>query len=170
MFVRIAALLLLLAPPLGLQLLAPLAAAALVLLLAGLWRWRQRGPASAEAAGDVPPFELATALGFGLYLALVTVIVDLARARLGTTGLVGSGLVAGLADLDAVTISLAHAFTSGKAAAGAAVLSIGAALLSNMVVKAVMAHSAGGAAFGRATAIGYAAAALVALATAGAMG
>ena len=166
MFVRIAALLLLLAPALGLRLLAPLLAAALVLLLSGLWQWRQRSRASAESAGDVPPFELATALGFGLYLALVTVMVELARARLGTTGLVASALVAGLADLDAVTISLAHAHAAGNAPAGAATLAIGAALLSNMVAKVAMARGAGNASFARATAAGYAAAALVAAGTA----
>ena len=170
MFARVAILLLALAPALGVRMLAPLLAAALVLLLAGLRCWRRRGSAGGEAAGDIPPFELSTALGFGIYLALVTVIVELARERLGTTGLVGSAFVAGLADLDAVTISLAHAHAAGAAPAGAAVLAIGAALLSNMATKAVMARSAGGPAFGRAIAAGYAAAAFVGVGMAWAIG
>ena len=78
--------------------------------------------------------------------------------------------MAGLADLDAVTISLAHAHTAGNTPAGAATLAIGAALLSNMVAKVAMARGAGNASFARATAAGYAAAALVAAATAWVMG
>lgn len=169
MFLRIATLLMLLAPALGLRLLVPLLVAALVMLALGLWRWRRRGDASPQASSEVPPFELATALGFGLYLALVTVIVELARARLGTSGLVGSALAAGLADLDAVTISLAHAHTTGKAADAPAMLSIGAAILSNMLTKTVLAASAGGSAFARKTALAYAAAGSAALAAAWAM-
>ncbi|WP_284617198.1 MgtC/SapB family protein [Aquabacterium humicola] len=156
MFVRVALLLLSVAPALAAQLIGPLLAAAALLLVAGLRRWRRRGDAPEDHGSDLPPFELGTALGFGAYLALVTVLVALARDHLGSAGLVGSALVAGLADVDAITISLARLQAAGGTPASTALLAIGAALLSNLVAKAAMARAAGGPAFGRAIAAGYA--------------
>jgi uncharacterized membrane protein (DUF4010 family) len=158
MFLRVATVVLSLAPALGLLLLWPLLAAAAVLLLAGLWRWRRRGPAPADPATGMRPFELSTAIGFGCYLGLVTVLVDVAGERLGLAGVVGSALLAGLADVDAITISMARAHGAGHASTEGAVLALGAAVLSNLAAKAVMARAAGGAAFGRVILAGYGAA------------
>ena len=163
MAVRVALLLLVMAPALGLALLWPLLAAGGTLLLFGLWHWRRRGPTAADPGGDLPPFELSAALGFGIYLALVTVLVDLARERLGETGLVASALLAGLADVDALSISMAQAHDAGHVATPLAALAVGAAVVSNLVAKAVLARTAGGPAFGRAVALGYAGAVAAAL-------
>jgi uncharacterized membrane protein (DUF4010 family) len=166
MFVRVAIVLGSLAPALAAQLIPPLLAAALALLAAGLRRWRRRGDAPAADGSTLPPFELITALGFGAYLALVTLLVALARDHLGPAGLVGSALLAGLADVDAITISLARLHASGGTASSTALLAIGAALLSNLVAKAAMARAAGGPGFGRTIALGYAGAGAAATAVA----
>jgi uncharacterized membrane protein (DUF4010 family) len=163
MFLRIAVIVLSLAPALGLHLLWPLSTAALALLLAGLWRWRRRDAAPADGAPDLPPFELHSAIGFGIYLGLVTVLVELARERLGTAGVVASAVMAGLADVDALTISMARTYLAGQAPTDVATLAIGAAILSNLVAKAAMARAAGGPVFGRLIIVSYGCAIAIAL-------
>jgi uncharacterized membrane protein (DUF4010 family) len=159
MFCRIAVIVLALAPALGLRLLAPLLAAALVLLGAALLHWRRRDrsdDAAAATGAEARPFDLTVALGFGLYLAVTAVLLELAQRWFGDSALHALALLAGLADVDAVTISLARMQAAGAMPQAVASLAIGLAVLSNMVAKAVMAWTAGGQAFGRAVAVGYA--------------
>jgi uncharacterized membrane protein (DUF4010 family) len=158
MFCRIAVIVLALAPALGLRLLPALLAAAAALLAAALLHWRRRDPADAPAAtgAEARPFDLTVALGFGLYLAVTAVLLELAQRWFGQSALHALALLAGLADVDAVTISLARMQAAGAMPEAVASVAIGLAVLSNMVAKAVMAWTAGGRAFGRAVAGGYA--------------
>ncbi len=161
MFGRIAVVLLTLAPALGLRLLVPLAACGAVLLFIGLRQWRRRAPdAPATDGAQMRPFDLTTALGFGAFLGAMAVLAEASKAWFGVGGLYALALLSGLADVDAITVSIAGmARTQGIALAGAAV-AIGAAVLSNLVAKAAIARITGGPAFGRHIARAYAAAAL----------
>lgn len=54
------------------------------------------------------PFEIGTALTFGLIYAVILLAANAARLYLGNTGIYLSSIVSGLADVDAITLSLAE--------------------------------------------------------------
>jgi uncharacterized membrane protein (DUF4010 family) len=164
MFLRIAVVLVTLAPALGRLLLAPLLVAGVLLFIASLLHWRRRVRAAVPAqASSVPPFDLATAVGFGAFLGLMAVLTEASKQWLGDSGLYGLGLVSGLVDVDAITISVASMGEQGNVTLPVAATAIGLAVLSNMVVKAMLAWATGGAALGRHVAAAY----LVAMVAAG---
>jgi uncharacterized membrane protein (DUF4010 family) len=129
----------------------------LVLLLLGLQQWR-RTEQSSEAAGPTTtasPFDLGTALGFGLFLALMAVLVPTVKDWLGHSGIYALSALSGLADVDAIVISLARQQGAGGLTATTTALALGLAALSNSVVKASIAWSTGGAAMGRQVTLGF---------------
>ena len=106
-----------------------------------------------------------------LFLTLAGHAIDAAGSTFAGTGRdIGTqqpvGFGAGLADVDALSISLAQAHAAGHVATPVAALAVGAAIASNLVAKAVLARTAGGAAFGRAIAVAYAGAVVAGLAVA----
>jgi uncharacterized membrane protein (DUF4010 family) len=124
-------------------LLAPFVAMAVVAaLLAGWFYWRGSGAARAggETPAEVPlknPFSLWEASKFGLLFAAVLLIVQLTQRYLEGGGLYAVAALAGLTDVDAITLSLADFARLGgdaRTAAGAIVI----AALSNTVVKCAM--------------------------------
>ena len=94
------------------------------------------------------PFELRHALWFGLLYAAVLFVAKAAEAELGARGVYGSALLAGLADVDAITLSLAELHRSGKDA-GAAGPGITLAVFTNTLVKAALSAIVGGATLGK---------------------
>jgi uncharacterized membrane protein (DUF4010 family) len=160
MFGRLTLVLLALAPALGQRLLLPWAVAAAVLMAGALWHWRRRpaAPAAAPPSG-LPPFDLSTAFGFAAFLGLMAVLSAASREWLGTQGLYGLALISGLVDVDAITISVSRLTQEGAVTPGVAAVTVGLAVLANLVAKAAMAWVAGGAALGRRVALGYALAA-----------
>jgi len=111
------------------------------LVLFGLWR----NPASkddAEAAEN--PLELGAALQMALLFQAVLYAVYWARGWGGGAGLVTSGAVLGLTDVDALTLSMAR--TASDPSARVALL---AGVLSNGVLKLVVAVGMGGGRFRR---------------------
>lgn len=118
-------------------LLGPLLVACGFYLLGALW-WYLRPHETAAAEGDTPlsnPFELAPALRFALLLALILFLVEAARRLLGDMGVYLVALVSGLADVDAITLSLARN-AHGGLDNQIAVRGIFLAALSNSLVKA----------------------------------
>lgn len=92
------------------------------------------------------PFELGPAIKFGLVFALVLVISKAAEVYLGETGLYLSSFVAGLADVDAITLSIADlSQTSAGISHTTAVRAITLAAISNTLAKGVMVFSLGSA-------------------------
>lgn len=173
MALRIAVLVGVLAPSLLPLLLPPLLAAALALLLAAAVGWRRRPaalPGAAPAApdafaaggADLRPFDLGAALGFGALLGAMAVLAEAGRQWLGPAALYGLAVLGGLADVDAVTISMARLQAAGAAPASLAATAIALAAISNLVVKAGLAWTACHAAFARRLALGYLLAALAA--------
>lgn len=97
------------------------------------------------------PFELGTAIKFGLLYAVILVVAKAAQFYFQEAGLYAASAVAGLVDVDAITISMAElagaqAGITTSAAARAVVL----AVISNTIVKGGIALSVGSKALRRA--------------------
>ena len=125
---------------------------AIMTLAAYAFAWLlYRKTARAELADPVPfhnPFELRRAVQFGLLYGLVIFVAKGAQTYFGTRGVLASSVLAGLTDVDAITLSLA-ALHRGGLEASVASAGILAAAATNTVVKAVLAVAIGGKALGR---------------------
>ncbi|GIX30993.1 MAG: membrane protein [Porticoccaceae bacterium] len=146
MFLRIAAVVALLRAELLGALAPSLALGALGLGLPAFYFWYRRAPTA--AAPEVPPvqnpFQLIPALQFG---ALLTAVMLLSRALgewLGDLGLYLLAAVTGIADVDAIVLSLASTDTSARTA----VTAIALAAAVNTLMKGLYAYLAGGSALG----------------------
>jgi uncharacterized membrane protein (DUF4010 family) len=109
MFVRVFAALSVLQWPLAVLVLPFLAVPAVVgvgMVAFGLWR--SPGSTDADSAGE-NPLQLGSALQMALLFQCVLYLVYWAHRSGGDTGLVASGFVLGLTDVDALTVSMARA-------------------------------------------------------------
>jgi len=96
--------------------------------------------------GDVQfsnPFDLMSAIKFGLLYALVLLISRTAQMYLGDTGLYLSSILSGVADVDAITLTMAELSRSGLMGMDKAGLAIVLATMSNTLVKGGIALLAG---------------------------
>ncbi len=136
--------------------LVPLLAMGLVLLLGAGWKWavmrRQvTGRSQDEAGAGLTlrnPFALLPALKWGLILSAILVISEIAKAGLGDRGLLLAAAVAGLADVDAISIAVSRQSAAAELATEIATLAITIAVVSNTVLKSTLAFLTGGKAFG----------------------
>jgi uncharacterized membrane protein (DUF4010 family) len=118
-------------------------ALALILLL-------RRAPLAGDQSPQVTnPFRLSEALKFAAVYAIVLLVVEGASRYLGTWGVVVAAVLAGLTDVDAITLSLAGA-VGATLPPGAAAAAIAIAALSNTMAKAAYAVWLGSPAFRRA--------------------
>jgi uncharacterized membrane protein (DUF4010 family) len=103
-----------------------------------LWR-RSRSHETGVVATGANPFELSEAIKFGLLFGIVTIVAKAAQVYLGTAGLYLAGAVAGLTDVDAISLSMANLATTSPESVKVAERTIIIAVLSNTLVKAGMA-------------------------------
>ena len=89
-----------------------------------------------------------------MLFAVVLVGSNAATRTLGTGGTLAAAFVAGLADVDAITLSLAGA-NGGAAPASVAAIAVFVATASNTLFKAGMAIALGGLRFGRWVALAF---------------
>ena len=89
------------------------------------------------------PFELGSALKFGLFYAAVIFVAKAAQTFLGDRGLYVSSILAGTTDVDAITLSVARFHREGLSAMTSAT-AITLAAVTNTVVKAGIAAWLGG--------------------------
>ncbi len=111
----------------------------------------RKGASKGSSSEPIPfrnPFELKHALAFGLLYGLVLFIAKAAQVYVGTRGLYGSAILAGLTDVDAITLSVADLHRSGTETS-VATTSITLAAITNTLAKGGLATIAGGARFGR---------------------
>jgi len=157
MFCRMVAILAVLQPALAWTMAAPLLASAGALVVVAMRHWNRRTPqdATGSAADEMATFDIGTALGFGFFLGLVTVLVHVSQDRLGAAGVIGLASLSGLVDVDAVLVSLARMREAGGVAVDTAMLGIACAAAVNMVMKIGIASVSGGPRFGRGIAAGY---------------
>lgn len=129
-----------------------------VLLGLAFLQWQQFAgtPSSDAEIAPMAPFDLGTALGFGVFLAVVAVLVPAAKQWLGAGGIYVLSAASGLADVDAIVISLARIHSAGELATATAISAISLAILANMITKASIAWVTGGQQVGRTVCKGYA--------------
>ncbi|MFM8598228.1 MAG: MgtC/SapB family protein [Mycobacterium sp.] len=128
------------------------AAAALAVIAAAVCRTAARA-AAAEAADTVEipasrPFALRPALVLAAVLTLALLVARWGAEVLGARGAVLAALAAGLADAHAGSVAAASLAAKGDITIDTALLAISAALGSNLLVKCVLAFTAGSRRFG----------------------
>jgi uncharacterized membrane protein (DUF4010 family) len=156
MFLRVAGIVTALKPDL-LMLVAPALIAAMLVALAFalVWMfWHEPDRSRYRSANFRNPFDFLTVVGFALFLAGIIVLGRAVGETFGATGAVAGAVVVGLADVDAVTVSMLR-LTPDTLTGAQAALAILAAVASDTVSKIAI-----GAAIGR----GWFAADLAALA------
>jgi len=111
----------------------------------------------AEEASPVAanPFELVPAIKFGLFYAVILLVARLAQQYLGEGGILASSVVAGLADVDAITLTMAELSRSGEVDMVTAGRAVTLAALANTFVKAAIVTLGGAAALKRAVLPGF---------------
>lgn len=115
-------------------LLLPMASMAVFGVVMALLLFRKRETIAADVNLD-DPFKLSPALKFGAFFALVLVISKIANIYFGQAGTYAASLVAGLADVDAITLSLATLAGNFAVGEGVAVAAITLAAMTNTLVK-----------------------------------
>lgn len=110
-----------------------------------LWRWRT-AVADSEPSEISNPLQLLPALQMAVTFQVVLIAVQWAHSRFGAGGLMASGAVLGLTDVDALTISMAKSsgFTPQVAAQAIAI-----GVLMNCVLKSGLALALGARPFAR---------------------
>src|SRR5512137_1592816 len=106
-------------------------------ICAWLW-WRGRTRAKAMVKSGPNPFELSEAIKFGLMFGVITFVAKAAQVFWGNAGLYLAGALAGLTDVDAISLSMANLSLADPANAGLAGRTILIAVLSNTLVKSGM--------------------------------
>jgi uncharacterized membrane protein (DUF4010 family) len=151
MFVRVVVIASLVHRPLLAPLIGPFSAMGLVCLAAAGVCYRgsseaERGPQVEVALRN--PFSLRSAVNFGLFFAGVLLVVAIARTHLAAGGLYAVAALAGLTDVDAITLSMATYARDG----GAAPIAVGAiviAAIANSAAKTGMTMALGAKPFWR---------------------
>ncbi|MFZ5660435.1 MAG: MgtC/SapB family protein [Pseudomonadota bacterium] len=106
-------------------------------LLGALFFWRTQH--QVQESADVPlrnPFELTQALSFAAIYAITLAAAQLALDYYGQAGVYALSLASGIADVDAITLSMADLSINGRLVLGVAVGGALLAGLSNTLVKA----------------------------------
>lgn len=144
MFFRVVVITGLVSGPLGLRLAMAMGALCLVSLGASYWLWRRR-PAQerGEVSAGQNPFELGEAIKFGLLFGVVVFVAKAAEVYLGEAGLYLAAGVAGLSDVDAITLAMAGLARDSAQNLDVAARAITIAVLANTLVKSGLAASLG---------------------------
>ena len=98
------------------------------------------------------PFELGVVLQFGALLTLISLLSKVLTSSVGDAGAYGLAALSGLADVDAITLSMSRLAPSGISLKGAAV-AIAITVLVNTISKAVLGGITGGMRIGKALAL-----------------
>ena len=107
-----------------------------------IWDAGRQDPAS-EDLRQAAPFDLFLTLRLAGTIALVMLAAKLARQVLGDKGVIIVSFLAGLGDVDAVTLSLARGLT-GQDQLIVAAIAIGMAIAANQIMKSCLALVVGG--------------------------
>ncbi|HEX5748924.1 MAG TPA: DUF4010 domain-containing protein [Archangium sp.] len=132
----------------------PMGAMAATLLLASMLLYRRAREAPTPEGSEVQvefsnPFALGSALKFTVLFALVLLGARAATRFLGHGGAYLAGLLAGLTDVDAITLSMANLARTASLPEEVAVTTIFLGTTANTLTKGVMAAVVGGWSFGR---------------------
>jgi uncharacterized membrane protein (DUF4010 family) len=146
MFPRIIILILVIHPPLALKVLIPL----LVMMLTGLFyilvvlrNEKNKEEAVSPDFEITYPLKLSTAIKFGLFFALIIVAVEVAQRYLGSSGIYLTSLIAGLTNVDVISLSLSRLTSTSQLSLEVASVAVVIAALVNTVTKGVIAYVSG---------------------------
>jgi uncharacterized membrane protein (DUF4010 family) len=146
MFPRVLFIVLLVNRDLFLPLLLPLLSMALLGVTLAYLLMKKSAPLSKEVAVK-DPFRIVPALKFGVFFAFVLLASNLATTYFGNAGAYAAAVIGGLADVDAVTLSMAT-LAKSTLDTTTAVNSITLAAMTNTLVKLSIAYVLGNIAFG----------------------
>lgn len=133
---------------LALGLLWPILVVTVVNYAAAFVFWRRDRKGQADDSIDVPnPFELRPALVFALLLAAIMLLSRVLSEQFGDAGIYLLAAVSGVADVDAITLSIAS-MTNDDLAVAVGTLGVLIAAFVNTLVKAFLALGIGGRALG----------------------
>jgi uncharacterized membrane protein (DUF4010 family) len=139
MFLRVLVMVFIINPPLGKRLGVGIGLIALLNLSICAFLWlRHRGGGQESVHSGSNPFELSEAIKFGLLFGGVTFVAKAAEVYLGDAGLYLAGALAGLTDVDAISLSMANLAKSSPDALGVAARTVLIAVLANTLVKGGM--------------------------------
>ena len=124
----------------------PLGGAAAGAIIGGVLVYRRGEGATAEELGVKNPFELGSAIRFGVVFAVILLVTKAANQYFGSEGLYIAALVAGTTDVDAITLSTAKQVSIDLDSAAIAIM---IATVSNTLVKSSLALGIGGRALGK---------------------
>jgi uncharacterized membrane protein (DUF4010 family) len=147
--IRLAVLAAVVAPPTLLGLLPMLSSGTLLGLAFTLLQWRRfsaQGELPMPVAGN--PTELRTAVGFGLLYAIILFVSSWVSHTAGAEALYGVAAVAGLTDVDAITLSSLRLFTLHTITQRQLVTVVTIGLVSNTFLKLVLIFVIGGRSLG----------------------
>ncbi|MBM5810742.1 MAG: MgtC/SapB family protein [Gammaproteobacteria bacterium] len=147
MFLRILVVASIVRWPLAAALAGPLLLMGGVSFLAAWFYWRRGGSGGGDGMNVRNPFELRPALIFAGLLALVMLLSAALVDRFGAASVHGLAAAAGLADVDAITLSLAG-MAGRELALSTAAAAILLAAVVNSLVKSALALGIGGRALG----------------------
>lgn len=133
----------------------PIAVAGLAGLAYGAYLYFAPRGSDAGGVAVSNPFELGPAITFGLLYGVILLVARAAQLYFGDTGVYLSSILSGLADVDAITLSLAELSSSGNVELPTAARAIVLATMSNTVVKGGIVLSSGSAALRRALLPGF---------------
>ena len=135
-------------PSLAAGLAAPMAVMALLAYAPSLVFWTRRGSESDDGAVKLEnPLELNAALRFGAFLAAVMLLGKLLAQSFGDQGVLWLAAISGVADLNAITLSVGR-MSQQDLALTVAVLAITIAAATNGLVKTAVSAVVGGRAIG----------------------
>jgi uncharacterized membrane protein (DUF4010 family) len=146
MFVRVVAVAAVVQPALALALAVPCAAMTAVCAGAAGVAMRSRDGGGADGLPAVPmqnPFSLLAASKFAALFAVVQLLLKLGQQHLPQSGVYAVAALAGLTDVDAITVSMGERVRAAPADVGIAATAILVACLSNTAVKTGMAIGMG---------------------------
>jgi uncharacterized membrane protein (DUF4010 family) len=144
MFFRVVIMTWLISGPLGTRLAVAMGALCLVSLCACYWLWRRRMAAErGEVKAGQNPFELDEAIKFGLLFGAVVFVAKAAQVYLGEAGLYLAAGIAGLTDVDAITLAMADLARNDAQSLNVAARAIVIAALANTLVKSGLAAGLG---------------------------
>ena len=153
MFTRVLVVVAILEQALALQLAWSIGAMALVALIGSivLWFVSKKQIQTEQGKQKLPiknPFSLGPALKFAGFFVFILVVAKVAKIYLGDQGLYLASAVSGLADVDAITLTIAEQSKQETLARNIGAIAITIAVVSNSIVKSGIAIYSGGWNFG----------------------
>ncbi|MEJ2746974.1 MAG: DUF4010 domain-containing protein [Anaerolineae bacterium] len=143
MFVRILVVVGALSLPLLQVVWLPIAAAGLAGLAYGAYLYFAPRVDDYEEVSVTNPFELGPAVTFGLLYGVILLVSRAAQLYFGNTGVYVSSVLSGLADVDAITLSVTELSGQGTLTLETAARAITFAAMSNTIVKGSIVLSSG---------------------------